>query len=135
MKDAQTVIAVLQQFKGIGIAIAIDDFGTGHSSLAYLKMLPVNEVKIDRSFIKDIHTDATDLMIVDTSIRLIKGLNLSVVAEGVESAEGIDILRRLDCDIVQGYVYSKPLKADEFTTWFSQFNQPNLSANIKDTVN
>ncbi|MGI2175621.1 putative bifunctional diguanylate cyclase/phosphodiesterase [Shewanella ulleungensis] len=135
MKDAQTVIAVLQQFKGIGIAIAIDDFGTGHSSLAYLKLLPVNEVKIDRSFIKDIHTDATDLMIVDTSIRLIKGLNLSVVAEGVESTEGIDILRRLDCDIVQGYVYSKPLKADDFAIWFSQFNQVNLTATLTDTVN
>lgn len=134
MKDAQTVIAVLQQFKGIGIAIAIDDFGTGHSSLAYLKLLPVNEVKIDRSFIKDIHTDATDLMIVDTSIRLIKGLNLSVVAEGVESTEGIDILRRLDCDIVQGYVYSKPLKADDFAIWFSQFNQADLAAKLKDTV-
>ncbi|GGQ05154.1 bifunctional diguanylate cyclase/phosphodiesterase [Shewanella litoralis] len=134
MKDAQTVIAVLQQFKGIGIAIAIDDFGTGHSSLAYLKLLPVNEVKIDRSFIKDIHTDATDLMIVDTSIRLIKGLNLSVVAEGVESTEGIDILRRLDCDIVQGYVYSKPLKADDFAIWFNQFSQANMAAKLEDTV-
>jgi EAL domain-containing protein (putative c-di-GMP-specific phosphodiesterase class I) len=65
-------------------------------------------------------------MIVDTSIRLIKGLNLSVVAEGVESAEGIDILRKLNCDIIQGYVYSKPLKADDFIVWFQQFNQSNV---------
>jgi EAL domain-containing protein (putative c-di-GMP-specific phosphodiesterase class I) len=82
-------------------------------------------VKIDRSFIKDIHTDATDLMIVDSSIRLIKGLNLSVVAEGVESVEGINILRGLNCDIIQGYVYSKPLNADDFIMWFQQFNQSN----------
>ncbi|AZG34208.1 MULTISPECIES: putative bifunctional diguanylate cyclase/phosphodiesterase [Shewanella] len=134
MKDAQTVIAVLQQFRNIGLAIAIDDFGTGHSSLAYLKLLPVNEVKIDRSFIKDIHTDATDLMIVDTSIRLIKGLNLSVVAEGVESVEGINILRELNCDIIQGYVYSKPLKADDFIVWFQQFNQSNIHHPSKDTL-
>ncbi len=133
MKDAQTVIAVLQQFRNIGLAIAIDDFGTGHSSLAYLKLLPVNEVKIDRSFIKDIHTDATDLMIVDSSIRLIKGLNLSVVAEGVESVEGINILRGLKCDIIQGYVYSKPLKADDFIVWFQQFNQSNIQTLSKDT--
>ncbi|MGS0724184.1 EAL domain-containing protein, partial [Shewanella sp. 30m-9] len=133
MKDAQTVIAVLQQFRNIGLAIAIDDFGTGHSSLAYLKLLPVNEVKIDRSFIKDIHTDATDLMIVDSSIRLIKGLNLSVVAEGVESVEGINILRGLNCDIIQGYVYSKPLKADDFIVWFQQFNQSNIQTLSKET--
>ena len=133
MKDAQTVIAVLQQFRNIGLAIAIDDFGTGHSSLAYLKLLPVNEVKIDRSFIKDIHTDATDLMIVDSSIRLIKGLNLSVVAEGVESVDGINILRGLNCDIIQGYVYSKPLKADDFIVWFQQFNQSNIQTLSKDT--
>ncbi|GGB58039.1 EAL domain-containing protein [Shewanella inventionis] len=132
MKDAQAVIAVLQQFRQMGIAIAIDDFGTGHSSLAYLKLLPVNEVKIDRSFIKDIHTDATDLMIVDTSIRLIKGLNLSVVAEGVESLKGIEILRQLDCDIVQGYVYSKPLKAAEFIAWQHNFNQSSVAVNPQD---
>jgi diguanylate cyclase (GGDEF)-like protein len=123
MTDTEASIAVLNQFKAKGFHISIDDFGTGHSSLAYLKFLPVSEVKIDRSFIKDIHTSATDKMIVDTSIKLIKGLGLSVVAEGVESKEGIDILRNLDCDIVQGYVYSKPLKADEFLLWLTHFNQ------------
>ncbi|QIR15921.1 bifunctional diguanylate cyclase/phosphodiesterase [Shewanella aestuarii] len=123
MKDAQKVIAVLQSFRDIGLSIAIDDFGTGHSSLAYLKLLPVNEVKIDRSFIKDIHIDETDLMIVNTSIKLIKGLGLTVVAEGVESEDGIDILRKLDCDTIQGYVYSKPLKADELMLWLADFNQ------------
>ncbi len=122
MTDTQAAIDVLTQFKDLGIHVSIDDFGTGHSSLAYLKMLPVDEVKIDRSFIKDIHLNDTDLMIVQTSIQLIKGLNLSVVAEGVESIAGIDILRKLQCDSIQGYVYAKPLKAPDFRQWVQKFN-------------
>jgi diguanylate cyclase (GGDEF)-like protein len=123
MTDTETTIKVLNQFKQHGFHIAIDDFGTGHSSLAYLKMLPVNEVKIDRSFIKDIHHNATDHMIVETSIKLIKGLALSVVAEGVETPLGIDILKQMDCDIIQGYVFSKPVKAAELQVWVSEFNR------------
>ncbi|MCU8006394.1 EAL domain-containing protein [Shewanella sp. SM87] len=127
MKDAQTVVSVLQRFRDMGVSVAIDDFGTGHSSLAYLKILPVNEVKIDRSFIKDMLTDSQDVMIVDTSIKLIHGLGFTVVAEGVEEQEGVEILRNLDCDIIQGYVFSKPLKAAEFDLWFEAFNHPNAS--------
>lgn len=127
MKDAQTVVSVLQRFRDMGVSVAIDDFGTGHSSLAYLKILPVNEVKIDRSFIKDMLTDSQDVMIVDTSIKLIHGLGFTVVAEGVEEQEGVEILRNLDCDIIQGYVFSKPLKAVEFDLWFEAFNHPNTS--------
>ena len=127
MKDAQTVVSVLQRFRDMGVSVAIDDFGTGHSSLAYLKILPVNEVKIDRSFIKDMLTDSQDVMIVDTSIKLIHGLGFTVVAEGVEEQEGVEILRNLDCDIIQGYVFSKPLKAAEFDLWFEVFNHPNTA--------
>ncbi|MCU8057566.1 EAL domain-containing protein [Shewanella sp. SM34] len=125
MKDAQTVVSVLQRFRDMGVSVAIDDFGTGHSSLAYLKILPVNEVKIDRSFIKDMLTDSQDVMIVDTSIKLIHGLGFTVVAEGVEEREGVDILRKLNCDIIQGYVFSKPLKAADFDIWFEDFNRHN----------
>ncbi|MCU8012010.1 GGDEF domain-containing phosphodiesterase [Shewanella sp. SM74] len=127
MKDAQTVVSVLQRFRDMGVSVAIDDFGTGHSSLAYLKILPVNEVKIDRSFIKDMLTDSQDVMIVDTSIKLIHGLGFTVVAEGVEEQEGVEILRNLNCDIIQGYVFSKPLKAAEFDLWFEAFNRENTS--------
>lgn len=123
MKDAQTVVSVLQRFRDMGVSVAIDDFGTGHSSLAYLKMLPVNEVKIDRSFIKDMLTNSQDVMIVNTSIQLIHCLGFTVVAEGVEEPEGVEILRNLNCDIIQGYVFSKPLKAAEFDLWFEAFNQ------------
>lgn len=125
MKDAQTVVSVLQRFRDMGVSVAIDDFGTGHSSLAYLKILPVNEVKIDRSFIKDMLTNSQDVMIVNTSIQLIHGLGFTVVAEGVEEPEGVDILRNLNCDIIQGYVFSKPLKAAEFDLWFEAFNHAN----------
>lgn len=127
MKDAQTVVSVLQRFRDMGVSVAIDDFGTGHSSLAYLKILPVNEVKIDRSFIKDMLTNSQDVMIVNTSIQLIHGLGFTVVAEGVEEPEGVDILRNLNCDIIQGYVFSKPLKAAEFDLWFEAFNRENTS--------
>lgn len=125
MKDAKTVVEVLQRFRDMGVSVAIDDFGTGQSSLAYLKILPVNEVKIDRSFIKDMLTDSQDVMIVDTSIKLIHGLGFTVVAEGVEEREGVDILRKLNCDIIQGYVFSKPLKAADFDIWFEDFNRHN----------
>ena len=127
MKDAQTVVSVLQRFRDMGVSVAIDDFGTGHSSLAYLKILPVNEVKIDRSSIKDMLTNSQDVMIVNTSIQLIHGLGFTVVAEGVEEPEGVEILRNLNCDIIQGYVFSKPLKAAEFDLWFEAFNRENTS--------
>lgn len=123
MKDPDAVIAVLQDFRDIGISIAIDDFGTGHSSLAYLKLLPVDEVKIDRSFVKDMLTNQQDAMIVETSIQLIHGLGMGVVAEGVEEPETVELLKAINCDIIQGYVFSKPLKNEDFITWLHGFNQ------------
>lgn len=123
MKDPLVAVGVLQRFRDLGISIAIDDFGTGHSSLAYLKMLPVNEVKIDRSFVKDMLTNDHDAMIVQTSIALTHSLGFTVTAEGVEEQETVDLLKTQGCDIVQGYVYSRPLEAMEFTQWVNQFNQ------------
>ncbi|MCE2572733.1 putative bifunctional diguanylate cyclase/phosphodiesterase [Motilimonas eburnea] len=123
MQDPQVVIAVLQVFKNIGVSIAIDDFGTGQSSLAYLKTLPVNEVKIDRCFIQDMLVNDNDSMIVDTTIALSHGLGYSVTAEGVEEREGIDFLRGKGCNLIQGYVFSKPLTAEDFATWQDKFNQ------------
>ena len=123
MKDPMTAVSVLQKFRDLGLSIAIDDFGTGHSSLAYLKMLPVNEVKIDRSFIKDMLTNTHDAMIVETSIALTHSLGFSVTAEGVEERQTIDVLRQQGCDLVQGYVYSRPLAARDFYHWYVEFNQ------------
>lgn len=100
---------VLKGIADLGITISLDDFGTGYSSLAYLKYLPNQIIKIDRTFIKDILIDDKDKVITKTAVNMAHLLDKAVVAEGVESEAGIDVLRTMGCDIVQGYYISKPL--------------------------
>jgi len=125
MQDPQQVIQNLQVLRGMGIELAIDDFGTGQSSLAYLKRLPVHEVKIDRAFVKDIEHNHNDALIVNTTTELAHGLGLLVTAEGLENVAGLAKLQAAGIDKVQGYYFSKPLKAEEFSTWISDFQQQN----------
>ena len=113
MRDPKTAIAVLEQLNGLGIMIAIDDFGTGYSSLSYLKHLPIGELKIDRSFIMDIPENKDDMVIVDAIIAISRSLKLDLIAEGVETEEQKEFLLSKGCKKVQGYLYAKPMPAEE----------------------
>jgi diguanylate cyclase (GGDEF)-like protein/PAS domain S-box-containing protein len=114
MHDAEQFVAMLNELNDLGVQIAIDDFGTGYSSLSYLKRFPVDRLKVDRSFVQDIATDSDDATIVRTIIALGHNLGLKVVAEGVETEQQLQFLRENDCDELQGYLYGKPLSAEEF---------------------
>jgi EAL domain-containing protein (putative c-di-GMP-specific phosphodiesterase class I) len=114
MKDPEQTIAILRRFRGLGIRLSMDDFGTGYSSLSQLKHLPINHLKIDRSLVQEIASSANDAAIVDAAIKMGHTLGLRVIAEGVETAEQLEILRGLACDEIQGYYFSRPLPADGF---------------------
>jgi EAL domain-containing protein (putative c-di-GMP-specific phosphodiesterase class I) len=113
MEDIDANIEKLRQLRSLGMRIAIDDFGTGYSSLAYLAKLPVQSLKIDRTFISRMLKDDETMAVVQTIISLARSLNLSTVAEGVESEEQADMLALLRCDQLQGYLISKPLPPAE----------------------
>ncbi|RFC34512.1 MAG: PAS domain S-box-containing protein/diguanylate cyclase (GGDEF) domain-containing protein [Candidatus Nitrotoga sp. MKT] len=113
MKNTDEVTSTLRQLTELGLRIAIDDFGTGYSSLGYLKHLPIETLKIDRIFVKDIHTNADDAAIVGAMISMAHSLKLRVTAEGVETPHQLELLRELNCDQYQGFLASKPLSATE----------------------
>lgn len=117
MDDPQRAEATLNKLAAQGFKLSIDDFGTGYSSLAYLKRLPVNELKIDKSFVMGMETDQSDAKIVRSTIDLAHNLGLTVVAEGVENLAILDQLRDLNCDEAQGYFVSKPMPASDFFNW------------------
>ena len=117
MDDPQRALATLNKLSGLGFKLSIDDFGTGYSSLAYLKRLPVDELKIDKSFVMSMVEDLDDAKIVRSTIDLAHNLGLTVVAEGVENAKVWDALRDLECDEAQGYHMGKPMPANEFNAW------------------
>lgn len=114
MKDAENVIATLHELNKMGVCIAIDDFGTGYSSLNYLKRFPIDRLKIDQSFVRDICHSAQDKAICGAIIGIAKNLQLSTVAEGVETSEQLEVLKSLGCETIQGYLYSRPLSPEDF---------------------
>ena len=120
MDNAETVINILDELKQIGVSLAIDDFGTGYSSLIYLKHMPIDIIKIDQSFVNDMTVNKDDASICDAIIKLAKSLNLEVIAEGVETLDQIELLKRLDCNNIQGYIVSKPLGCKEFEMFLSK---------------
>ena len=126
LQDIENGINILQSMKRIGVQISIDDFGTGFSSLSYLKRLPIDKIKIDHSFVHDLGRDPGDGAIVSAIIALSHNLNLSVVAEGVETSDQLDILRGYDCDEYQGYLASEALSPDELLAWFESYKPTHL---------
>lgn len=113
MKDVDSAIKILNDLTNMGVNISIDDFGTGYSSLAYLKRFPIHTLKIDRSFIKDVATDAGDAAIVSTVISMAQNLNLKVIAEGVETEEQLSFLEQRQCNEVQGFLFSRPVPPED----------------------
>jgi EAL domain-containing protein (putative c-di-GMP-specific phosphodiesterase class I) len=122
MDDPQRAQSTLNILSKRGFKLSIDDFGTGYSSLAYLKSLPVDELKIDKSFVMNMESDEDDAKIVRSTIDLAHNLGLTVVAEGVENALIWDKLKALECDEAQGYFMSKPVPASEFSAWCKSWN-------------
>ncbi|MFU8790201.1 MAG: putative bifunctional diguanylate cyclase/phosphodiesterase, partial [Methylobacter sp.] len=121
MNDVDTAIDKIKQLKKLGYTFSIDDFGTGYSSLSYLKHLPVDQLKIDKSFIEDITKDKDDAVFVGTIIAIAQHMNLSVVAEGVESKTELEFLKDNGCPYYQGYYFSKPLPESQFFEhWLSK---------------
>ena len=121
MKDPKTAIAMLEQLNNLGILIAVDDFGTGYSSLSYLKHLPISELKIDKSFIVDVADNEDDKAIVDSIIAISKSLKLDLIAEGVETEEQKEFLLSKGCIKVQGYLYARPMPAEETSKLLGSF--------------
>jgi EAL domain-containing protein (putative c-di-GMP-specific phosphodiesterase class I) len=120
MSDLEHGSAILSQLSDERIGVAIDDFGTGYSSLAYLKRLPIDTLKIDRSFLLDMTENENDAVLVRSIIDLGHNLGFQVVAEGVEDGEVWDLLTILGCDAVQGYHVSRPLTRDSFSHWLKE---------------
>jgi len=132
MKDLQNVIPSLHRLNEIGVEISIDDFGTGYSSLAYLTTLPISELKIDRSFIRDLGMTPQSSAVVTAIIALARSLGLRVVAEGVENLRQMEVLHRLGCGIMQGFLFSRPQPAEDIETWLQQTELPKVAPWIGD---
>lgn len=114
--DFRAVSERLKVLRGYGIRISLDDFGTGFSSLSYLKKLPIDTLKIDKSFIDTVMTDSATRVITESIINMVKSLGFESIAEGVEEAQQYEYLHAIGCDVIQGYLFSKPLSPQEFET-------------------
>ena len=122
MDDVTDIAAKMHKLKTIGVGLSMDDFGTGYSSLSYLKQLPLDQLKIDRSFVNDIATNPSDAIMVRTVIDMAHNFRLNVIAEGVETEAQLEFLKKNGCLAYQGYLFSKPVPIAEFEALLEQVN-------------
>jgi EAL domain-containing protein (putative c-di-GMP-specific phosphodiesterase class I) len=124
MHDTQHVLDLMRDLKAIGIKIALDDFGTGQSSLSHLRKFPIDIVKIDRDFVREVPDNKDDVALVSAIIAMAHGLGKKVVAEGVETESQLDFLRELGCDSIQGFLYSRPVPIEAMARLIGQRLEP-----------
>jgi EAL domain-containing protein (putative c-di-GMP-specific phosphodiesterase class I) len=133
LDDVETMISKMIALRKIGVGFELDDFGTGYSSLQYLKKLPLNQLKIDQSFVRDLTNDENDQVIIRTIINTAHSLNLKVIAEGVETEEQLSFLKKEGCNHYQGYFFGKPVPINEFENMLQQSNSQPHKNKIADT--
>ncbi len=119
MTDPDRALENLRRVRALGVRTSIDDFGTGYSSMAYLRLLPVEELKVDRSFVQNLTTDPRNAVLVQSTVDLAHNLGLHVTAEGVEDLATLTALSELGCDVAQGYLFARPLPADALADWIA----------------
>jgi EAL domain-containing protein (putative c-di-GMP-specific phosphodiesterase class I) len=122
MTDPERVLEIVDRLDNMGFEFSIDDFGTGYSSLAYLKKMPIKELKIDRSFVTDLLNSENDAVIVNATINLAHNLGMKVTAEGIENEETLEVLRKSGCDVAQGFHISKPISFADMNEWIKSAN-------------
>ena len=127
LDDFKSITAIMDSLRNIGVRFSLDDFGTGYSTLSCIQNLPLDIIKIDRTFVKDITTNKTNKKLVRSSVNIGHALDKKIVAEGVESEETLKILRDMGCDYAQGYYFTKPLKYDEFIEWYRTYTTNNYN--------
>ena len=133
-EDAERTHSLFGELRALGVSLAIDDFGSGYSSLSYLKNLPFDKLKVDREFVVDVHLRKDSQAICRSLVALTRGLDLQILAEGVESWDEVEFLRGLGCQIFQGFIFSRPLNSDQFVEfaldpqWRGAIRRPNSGA-------
>ncbi|GIU98420.1 MAG: hypothetical protein KatS3mg014_0036 [Actinomycetota bacterium] len=128
MAESARSVGVMAELSSVGIRLSVDDFGTGYSSLSYLKRLPIDEIKVDRSFVTNMQRDTNDAMIVRATVELGRNLGLQVVAEGVEDPATLRELTEIGCDLAQGFLIARPLPPGEATRWLELHARAHPSA-------
>jgi len=120
MTDVERSLQVMEELKALKVRLSIDDFGTGYSSLAYLRRMPLDELKIDKTFVQNMVGTKADVQIVRSVIDLAHNFELEAVAEGVEDAATLELLSELGCDVIQGYHYARPMPFAQMATWWAR---------------